>query len=70
MRKHVQRLLFDDLVSYPGVDPENLKRGGEGGGGGGGGAHVGHHGWLTKKNLDFRWSKKPEITLETISFWD
>ena len=26
--------------------------------------------WLTnKKNLGFRWSKKAQITLETISFW-
>ena len=29
---------------------------------------VGHHGWPAKKNLGFRWSKKAEITLETISF--
>ena len=31
--------------------------------------YVGHHGWPTKKILDFRWSKKAKITLETISFW-
>ena len=29
---------------------------------------VGHHGCPTKKILDFKWSKKAEITLETISF--
>ena len=27
------------------------------------------HGWPVKKILGFRWSKKAEITLETISFW-
>ena len=31
--------------------------------------YVVHHGWPAKKKLDFRWSKKAEITLETISFW-
>ena len=31
--------------------------------------YVGHHGWPTKKILDFRWSKKAKITLEAISFW-
>ena len=31
--------------------------------------YVGHHGWPAKKNLGFRWSKKAEMTLETISFW-
>ena len=34
--------------------------------------YVGHHGWPTKKILDFRWSKKAletKIALETISFW-
>ena len=36
---------------------------------GGGALCVGHHGWPAKKVLDFRWSKKAEITLETISFW-
>ena len=30
--------------------------------------YVGHHGWPTKKILRFRWSKKTNITLETISF--
>ena len=30
---------------------------------------VGHHGWPVKKILDFRWSKKAEVTLETITFW-
>ena len=30
--------------------------------------HVGHHGWLTKKTLGFRWSKKAKITSETIVF--
>ena len=36
---------------------------------GGDALYVGHHGWPAKKLLDFRWSKKAEITLETISFW-
>ena len=31
--------------------------------------YVSHHGWLPKKNLYFRWSKKAQITLETTSFW-
>ena len=30
---------------------------------------VGHHGWPAKKVLDFRWSKKAEIALKTINFW-
>ena len=34
-----------------------------------GALYVGHHGWPAKKILGFRWSKKAEITLETISFW-
>ena len=31
--------------------------------------YVGHHGWPRKKMLGFRWSKKANTTLETISFW-
>ena len=31
--------------------------------------YVSHHGWATKKILGFRWSKKANITLETLSFW-
>ena len=31
--------------------------------------YVGHDGWPAKKVLGFRWSKKAEVTLETISFW-
>ena len=31
--------------------------------------YVGLDGWPTKKILGFWWSKKAEITLETISFW-
>ena len=31
--------------------------------------YVGHHGWPAKKILGFRWSKKAEIALESISFW-
>ena len=31
--------------------------------------YVGHHGWPGKKILSLRWSKKAEVTLETISFW-
>ena len=30
---------------------------------------VGHHGWVVKRILGFRWSKKAEITLEIMSFW-
>ena len=30
--------------------------------------YVGHHGWLTKKILSFRWSKKAKRTLETKVF--
>ena len=30
---------------------------------------VGHHGWPAKKILGFGWSKKTEVKLETISFW-
>ena len=50
---------FLPLISE--ADPEILKRKG--------GFYVGHHVWPTKKILDFRWSKKAEITLETVSFW-
>ena len=32
-------------------------------------SNVGYHAWPTKKILDFRWSEKAKITLETISFW-
>ena len=32
-------------------------------------ASTSHHGWPVKKILGFRWSKKVEKTLETISFW-
>ena len=35
----------------------------------GGTLYVGHRGWPAKKILGFRWSKKAEVTLETISFW-
>ena len=28
----------------------------------------GHHGWLTKKILGFRWPKRANITLETKAF--
>ena len=34
-----------------------------------GALYVGHHGWLAKKMLGFRWSKKAKITLETLRFW-
>ena len=43
-----------------GADPEILKRGV---------LYVVHHDWSTKKKLGFRWSKKAEIALETIGFW-
>ena len=46
-------------MMFTGADPESLKRGA---------LYVGHHGWPAKKSLGFRWSKKAEITLETISF--
>ena len=42
------------------MDPDILKRGA---------LYVGHNGWPAKKILEFRWSKKAEVTLETISFW-
>ena len=45
----------------PGADPDILKRRGA--------LYIGHHGWPAKKKLGFRWSKKDEITLETIGFW-
>ena len=48
------------------ADPEILKKGEEEGGGGGA-ICVGHNGCHGKKKI--RWSKKAEITLETISFW-
>ena len=35
----------------------------------GGTLYVGYHGWPEKKNVGFRRSKKVEITLETITFW-
>ena len=31
--------------------------------------YVGHYGWLMKKILGFRWSKKAKLTIETKSFW-
>ena len=31
--------------------------------------YVRHHSWPAKKIFSFRWSKRAEITLETISFW-
>ena len=34
-----------------------------------GALYVGHHSWLRKEILGFRWSKKTNITLETKSFW-
>ena len=43
-----------------GADPDVLKRGGA----------LCQPPWLVgEKNLGFRWSKKAETTLETISFW-
>ena len=33
---------------------------------GGGELYVRHHGWLTKKILGFRWSKKAKITLKNV----
>ena len=42
------------LLALPGSDSEILKREA---------LYVGHHGWLAKKILDFRWSKKAEIAL-------
>ena len=37
--------------------------------GGEGALYVGYPDWLAKEILGFRWSKKVEVTLETISFW-
>ena len=51
------------LSENSGADPEILKRWG------GGSLYVGHHSWPVKKILGLRWSKKAEITLETIRFW-
>ena len=34
-----------------------------------GALYVGYHGWPVKKILGFRWSKKAEVTIETINFW-
>ena len=50
----------EKVTKMLGVDAEILKRGV---------LYVGHHGWLAKKNLGFRSSKKAEITLIIISFW-
>ena len=41
-------------IYFSGVDPE---------------IYVSHHGVPAKKNIDFRWSKKSETALETISLW-
>ena len=54
-------MLFTILLSVSESDREILKRGE-------GLLKVGHHGWLSKKILGFRWSKKAKITLETMSF--
>ena len=48
---------------------ENVYRDGSRDFGKGGAPYVGHHGWLGKKVLGFRWPKGTKITLETISFW-
>ena len=48
--------------SFSGADLGILKRVG------GGSLYVSHHGWVTKKILDCRWSKKIKITLQTITF--
>ena len=53
--------VLHEVKQVPGVDAEILKRGG------GGPLYFGHHGCPAKKILDFRWSKKVEITSETIS---
>ena len=34
-----------------------------------GSLYAGHHCWPAKKILGFSWSKKADITLETIGFW-
>ena len=52
-------VMLKKTLCNAGADPEILKRGA---------LYVGH-GWPLKKILGFRWSKKIEITLETISFW-
>ena len=48
---------FLDVI--PGADPEILKKEA---------LYASHHGWLTKKKLFFRWSKKAKITSEAVSF--
>ena len=50
------------FFNYWSRDPEILKRSGWG-------LYVSHHGQLEKKILGFRWSKKAEITLQTIISW-
>ena len=44
----------------PRADPEILKKGV---------LCVDHHGWPTKKNWGFSWSKNSKTTLETMRFW-
>ena len=53
------------------ADPHIFRGGGGGGGGGagGGGRYMSATGWSVKNILGFRWSKKTEKMLETISFW-
>ena len=51
---------FSAKLPISGADPEILNRGA---------LCVGHHGWLTKKILGFRWPKKAKMALVTICFW-
>ena len=48
-------------IVYAGANPEIFKRGEA--------LYAGHRGWPVMNILGFRWSKKTEETLETISFW-
>ena len=55
-----------NLIKYcdkPRANPDIFKREGWGT------LYLRHHGWPAKKILGFRWSKKAEVRLETISFW-
>ena len=57
--------IYDNVVIgkccfHSGADPGILKKGGA--------FYVGHYVWPTQKIIGYRWSQKPKITLETISF--
>ena len=57
VKHHIKHRAIQKVYHLQRGDPEILKRGA---------LYVDHHGWPAKKILGFRWSKKTEITLETI----